>query len=222
MGKTALALNMAEQCSIRGKAVAFFSLEMSRAQLVERLMLGSAGVDSGRARVGKLQGNDFNQIIGAAETLHKASLMVDDTGGLSIPELRTRCMRLKRRSGLDLIVIDYLQLMKGEGDNRTQEVGSISRALKTLAKELDVPIIALAQLSRAVEQRTCKRPNLSDLRDSGEIEQDADLVCFLYRDIVYNAKANPRETELIIAKHRRGPLATIPLYFDCQLTRFAA
>lgn len=222
MGKTAFTLNIAENVAGAGKQVAFFSLEMTRIQLTERLVFGRAEVDSVKARIGKLESNDIRRILGAAESLHAVPLHIDDTSALSVFQLRSHCRRMKRKGGVDLIIVDYLQLMRGSGDSRVQEIGNISRSLKALAKELDVPVIALSQLNRSLESRTEKRPTLSDLRDSGEIEQDADLVWMLYRDVVYNKKANPREAELNMAKNRRGPCGTVRLYFDAQFTRFTA
>ena len=239
MGKTALALNIAANVAIRGsregqppKRVAFFSLEMSREQLVQRMLCSEADVDAQRLRAG---GDDkdrdnadiWNNLWIAADRLSNAQIFIDDTPGLSIMEMRSKSRRLQAEGGLDLIVIDYLQLMQGSAgsrnsDNRQQEVSEISRGLKALARELNVPVLALSQLSRSVEARQVKKPMLSDLRESGSLEQDADIVMFLYREDYYKgADEDPTHiTELIVAKHRNGPVGRVNLFFKNECTKF--
>lgn len=227
MGKTALVLNMAQHVAIREKkAVAFFSLEMSKEQLVQRMLCSEASIDSSRLRIGELEDNDWEKLIWAADSLSRAEIFIDDTPGITVMEMRAKARRLKVEHNLQLIVIDYLQLMQGSGkksgENRQQELSDISRSLKALARELNVPVIALSQLSRSVESRQIKRPMLSDLRESGALEQDADLVAFLYREDYYDKETeNKNITELIIAKHRNGPVDTVKLFFHKQFTRFA-
>lgn len=227
MGKTALVLNMAQNVAIREKkAVAFFSLEMSKEQLVQRMLCSEASIDSSRLRIGELEDNDWEKLIWAADSLSRAEIFIDDTPGITVMEMRAKARRLKVEHNLQLIVIDYLQLMQGSGkksgENRQQELSDISRSLKALARELNVPVIALSQLSRSVESRQVKRPMLSDLRESGALEQDADLVAFLYREDYYDKETeNKNITELIIAKHRNGPVDTVKLFFHKQFTRFA-
>ena len=227
MGKTALVLNMAQHVAIREKkAVAFFSLEMSKEQLVQRMLCSEASIDSSRLRIGELEDNDWEKLIWAADSLSRAEIFIDDTPGITVMEMRAKARRLKVEHNLQLIVIDYLQLMQGSGkksgENRQQELSDISRSLKALARELNVPVIALSQLSRSVESRQVKRPMLSDLRESGALEQDADLVAFLYREDYYDKETeNKNITELIIAKHRNGPVDTVKLFFHKQYTRFA-
>ena len=234
MGKTALALNIAQNVAIRGngdgepKKVAFFSLEMSREQLVQRMLCSEAEVDAQKLRIGQLSAEEWNKLWQAADRLGSAKIFIDDTPGLRIMEMRSKARRLKAQEGLDMIVVDYLQLMQGSAtkanqDNRQQEVSEISRGLKALARELDVPVLALSQLSRGVESRQVKKPMLSDLRESGSLEQDADIVCFLYRDDYYKAEdEEPTHiTELIVAKHRNGPVGHINLFFREQFTKFA-
>jgi len=235
MGKTALALNIAAEVGLRSHKkvkkdpfkVAIFSLEMSKEQLVSRMLCAEAGVDSSRLRVGDMNNEEWGKLWTLGGKLNDANIYIDDTGGLSGMEIRSRARRLMTEiGGLDLIIIDYLQLMRGSGhrsteDNRQAEVSEISRSLKALARELNLPIIALSQLSRAVESRTNKRPMLSDLRESGSLEQDADIVAFLYRDDYYNKESDhPHMTELIIAKHRNGATGTVNLYFEEKFTRF--
>lgn len=199
MGKTALSLNIVQNVAIRSgkqtdgkpKVVAFFSLEMSKEQLVQRMLCAEANIDSQRLRIGELRDEDWIQLIQTADSLSAAQIYIDDTAGITAMEMRSRARRLKAEHGLDLIVVDYLQLMQGSGKrnlsgDRQQEVSEISRSLKALARELNVPIIALSQLSRSVESRQVKRPMLSDLRESGSLEQDADIVMFLYREDYYN------------------------------------
>ncbi|MEG0797727.1 MAG: replicative DNA helicase [Acidaminococcaceae bacterium] len=227
MGKTALVLNMTQNIAIREKkTVAFFSLEMSKEQLVQRMLCAEASIDSARLRVGELQDEDWQKLIDAAGRLSEANIFIDDTPSITVMEMRSKARRLKVEHDLQLIVIDYLQLMQGGGkrnsDNRQQELSEISRSLKALARELHVPVIALSQLSRSVESRQIKRPMLSDLRESGALEQDADMVAFLYREDYYDKDTeNKNITELIIAKHRNGPVDTVKLFFHKQYTRFA-
>lgn len=227
MGKTALVLNIAQHVAVREKkTVAFFSLEMSKEQLVQRLLCSDAPIDSQRLRIGELLDEDWRRLVNAADRLSSSKIFIDDKPGITVMEMRAKARRLKSEHGLDLLVIDYLQLMQGSSgssrnENRQQEISEISRSLKALARELNVPIIALSQLSRSVEARQIKRPMLSDLRESGSLEQDADLVSFLYREDYYNAETeNPNITELIIAKHRNGPVATVNLFFEKSFTKF--
>ena len=227
MGKTALVLNMAQNIAIREKkAVAFFSLEMSKEQLVQRMLCSEASIDSSRLRIGELEDKDWEKLIWAADGLSQAQIFIDDTPGITVMEMRAKARRLKVEHDLQLVVIDYLQLMQGSGkknsENRQQELSDISRSLKALARELNVPVVALSQLSRSVESRQSKRPMLSDQRESGALEQDADLVGFLYREDYYDRDTeNKNITELIIAKHRNGPVDTVKLFFHKQFTRFA-
>jgi replicative DNA helicase len=257
MGKTALATNIAFNVSkayaydiqpdgsrktSNGGVVAFFSLEMSAEQLAMRLLADASGVPSDRLRKGEIDASEFGRVRDAALEIQEAPLFIDATGGLSISKLAARARRLKRQTGLDLIVVDYLQLITGgEGnktDNRVQEVSMITQGLKALAKELSVPVLALSQLSRQVENREDKRPQLSDLRESGSIEQDADMVMFVYREAYYLGRAEPREgspehlawqedldkiqhvAEVIIGKQRHGPIGTVKLHFNADLTKF--
>ena len=226
MGKSSLVLNIAEHVAIAGKkSVAFFSLEMSKEQLVQRMLCSEAGIDASRLRIGQLQENEWPNLVMAADKLSEAKIMMDDTPGMTALEMRSKARRWKNENGLDLIIVDYLQLMQGSNrrssDNRQQEMSEISRSLKGLARELNVPVIALSQLSRSVESRTIKRPMLSDLRESGALEQDADIVCFIYRDDYYNPDTEQKNiAELIVAKHRNGPVGTVPLFFRKDITRF--
>ena len=258
MGKTALVTNIAfsvaknyawepqpdgTRKTVNGGVVAFFSLEMSAEQLAMRLLADASGVSSDRIRKGEIDASEFGRVRDAAMDISSAPLYIDDTGGLSIAKLAARARRLKRQGGLDLIIVDYLQLVTlGEGskhsDNRVQEVSMITQGLKALAKELSVPVIALSQLSRQVESREDKRPQLSDLRESGSIEQDADVVMFIYRESYYKSRAEPREgtpehltwqedmdrihnlAEVIIGKQRHGPIGTVKLHFNEDLTKF--
>jgi replicative DNA helicase len=266
MGKTALATNIAFNAAksyreerddsgtvkvLEGAKVAFFSLEMSSEQLATRILAERTGVSSDRIRRGEVRDEDFPKFLSAAQELERMPLFIDDTPALSVPALRTRARRLKRQQGLGLIVIDYLQLMRTAGDsrpdNRVQEVSEITRGLKAIAKELGVPVLALSQLSRAVEQRDDKRPQLADLRESGSIEQDADVVMFIFREEYYHTRKEPKQNEeenddkfrqrydrwqakgeeihnladLDIAKQRHGPTGTIQLFFDGQMTKFS-
>jgi replicative DNA helicase len=223
MGKTALALNMAEHAAVVAKhKVAVFSLEQSRDQLVDRLLCSQAGVDSWKLRSGNLSDEDFPRIGNAMGILSEAPIFIDDTPGQTALEIRTKARRLQMEQGLDLIIIDYLQLMQGRGqENRVQEVSEISRSLKIVARELNVPVIALSQLSRAVESRPDKRPMLSDLRESGSIEQDADVVLFIYRDEYYERDSDKKNiAEILVRKHRNGPVGEVNLYFQAEQTRF--
>lgn len=231
MGKTAFCLNIATHVSLREtKPVLIFSLEMSKEQLVQRMLCSEAEVDSQRIRTGEIQPQDFTKISQAMGRLGDAPLYIDDSPGVSLMELRAKARKLKMEKGeLGLIVIDYLQLMeakqggsRGGNDNRVQEISAISRGLKGIARELKTPVIALSQLSRAVESRQDKKPMLSDLRESGSIEQDADLVMFLYRDEYYNKEMSekPGIASVIIAKQRNGPVGEIELLFRNNITRF--
>lgn len=224
MGKTAFALNIAQNAAVRNKvSTAVFSLEMSKEQLSHRLLCQEALLDSQRLRTGDLNMNDFNNILRAMGALGDAPIYIDDTPAITPMEIRSKCRRLKLEKGLELIIIDYLQLMSGNArnDNRQQEISEISRSLKALAREMNTPVIALSQLSRACEQRADKRPMLSDLRESGAIEQDADVVAFLYRDGYYNPDSeNPNIAEVNIAKQRNGPTGMIELVWRSDCTKF--
>ena len=227
MGKTAFVLNIAQHVAFKvQKSVAIFSLEMSKEQLVNRLFALEAQVDAQSLRTGNLKDTDWEKLIESAGTIGKSKLMIDDTPGISISELRSKCRKMKLEHGLDLIIIDYLQLMSGRvggrSESRQQEISEISRALKGVARELNVPVIALSQLSRAVEQRPDHRPMMSDLRESGAIEQDADVVMFIYRDDYYNKDTEMKNVaEIIIAKQRNGAIGTINLTWLPQYTKFA-
>ncbi len=259
MGKTALATNMgfnAAQAALDPETgakfhVAFFSLEMSSEQLATRILAEKSGVSSDRIRRGDVKEDDFGRVVEAAQEMNSAPFFIDDTPAITIPMLRTRSRRLKRQFGLDLIIVDYLQLMRGSNakgqENRVQEISEITRGLKAIAKELDVPVLALSQLSRAVELRDDKRPQLADLRESGSIEQDADVVMFVYRDQYYHERAEPKQrsdegddkfherlerwkrraeevynkADVIIAKQRHGPIGTVTLQFEGIVTRFS-
>ncbi|MBZ9609753.1 replicative DNA helicase [Clostridium estertheticum] len=224
MGKTTFALNLAEYAALRqGKSVAVFSLEMSKEQLSYKLLCSEANVDMSKLRHGDLEDRDWENIAKASGPLAAAKIYIDDTAGTSVMDMRSKCRKLKMEHGIDLIVIDYLQLMTGSNtESRQQEVSEISRSIKALAKEMQCPVIALSQLSRAPEQRTDHRPMLSDLRESGSIEQDADLVMFLYRDEYYNEETEDKNVaELIIAKQRNGPIGTVKLAWIGQFSKFA-
>lgn len=225
MGKTAFVLNIAQHVAFRQeKAVAIFSLEMSKEQLVNRLFSLEAHVDAQILRTGNLKDSDWEKLIEGAGTIGKSKLIIDDTSGISITEMRSKCRKYKLEHGLDLIIIDYLQLMSGgkHSESRQQEISEISRSLKAVARELNVPVVALSQLSRAVEQRPDHRPMLSDLRESGAIEQDADVVMFLYRDDYYNKDTDKKNiAEVIIAKQRNGPIGTVELVWLPNYTKFA-
>lgn len=226
MGKTAFTLNLAYNVAVKGKgSVAFFSLEMSAEQLVGRILSSATEVSSSKLRTGQLQPADWDKVANQMDNLMSSKLYIDDTPGLTVQMMRSKLRRLKVEKGLDLIIVDYVQLMTGRNggnsDNRQQEISEISRNLKLIAREMNVPLIALSQLSRGVESRTDKRPVLSDLRESGSLEQDADIVVFLYRDKYYSKDDTQEDiTEVIIRKHRNGALGTINLLFQGELTRF--
>ncbi|GIO11990.1 replicative DNA helicase [Cohnella xylanilytica] len=227
VGKTAFALNIAQNVAVRaGETVAIFSLEMSAAQLVQRMVCAESNVDAGRMRTGYLEGDDWEKLTMAIGALSEAEVYIDDTPGITVADIRAKCRRLKKEKGLGMILIDYLQLIQGRGkagENRQQEVSEISRTLKQIARELEVPVIALSQLSRGVEQRQDKRPMMSDLRESGSIEQDADIVAFLYRDDYYNQETEKKNIiEIIIAKQRNGPVGTVELVFLKQFNKFVS
>jgi replicative DNA helicase len=258
MGKSSLATNIAfaaaqrllrdredgiEPAKSAGTAVALFSLEMSADQLATRILAEQSGISSENLRMGRISQQEFRQLARAAAELQSLPLYLDDTPGLTIAALRTRARRLKRQKGIGMVIVDYLQLLQGTGrssnDNRVNEISEISRGLKTLAKELDVPVVALSQLSRAVEQREDKRPQLSDLRESGSIEQDADIVLFIYREDYYLAAKQPADdhpeidkwreemarvygmAEVIVAKQRHGSTGKVRLKFDSRITKFS-
>lgn len=225
MGKTALVLNIAQYVAFKSELpIAVFSLEMSREQLVNRLFSLESRVDSQHIRTGNLSDREWEDLIEGAGVVGRSKLIIDDTPGISIPELRSKCRKFKMEQDIRMVIIDYLQLMSGSGrtDSRQQEVSDISRSLKALARELNVPVIALSQLSRAVEQRPDHRPMLSDLRESGAIEQDADVVMFIYRDDYYNKDSEKKGiAEIIIAKQRNGPIGTVELAWLPDYTKFA-
>ena len=225
MGKTAFALNIATNAAVRAKVpVAIFSLEMSKEQLVNRVLCGEAMVDSNKVRTGKLDEQDWAKLASALGPLSESEIYIDDTPGISVMEIRAKCRKLKLEKNIGLVVIDYLQLIQGSnkrGGSREQEISEISRSLKILAKEINVPVIALSQLSRAPEQRPDHRPMLSDLRESGAIEQDADIVMFLYRDDYYNEDSDKKNiAEVILAKHRAGSTGTVELLWLGSYTKF--
>ena len=224
MGKTSFALDIARFVSLHeGIPTAIFSLEMSKQQLGVRLLCSQAQVDSQKVRTGYLAKTDWPKLHEAGRRLSEAKMFIDDSAALSVMDVRARARRLAAEQPLELIIIDYLQLMQGRGspESRQLEVSDISRGLKALAKELNVPILALSQLSRAVEGRTDKRPLLSDLRESGSIEQDADVVMFIYREFVYDKETDdPGKTEILVRKQRNGPTGDVKLHFESQFTRF--
>jgi len=235
MGKTAFALNIAQYAAMHSEQrvpVAVFSLEMSKEQLVTRLLCCESRVDASRVRTGHFQENDWPKLIKAASSLHEAKIFIDDTPAISVMEMRAKCRRLKAEHNIGLIVVDYLQLMRGgvSSESRQQEISEISRSLKALAKELDVPVVALSQLNRGLESRTDKRPMMSDLRESGAIEQDADVIMFVYREAVYCDKCKNKEltcdeghernAEIIIGKQRNGPIGTVNVVFMGEYTKF--
>lgn len=226
MGKTALVLNLAEYIALHSSStIAMFSLEMSKEQLVKRMLSMNSKVDSQKIRTGGLEDEEWGKLVESVRRLGNSNLVIDDTSGITAAELRSKCRKLKMEKGLDLVIIDYLQLMSGSGrrrsENRQQEISDISRSLKVMARELEVPVIALSQLSRAVEQRPDKKPMLSDLRESGAIEQDADMVMFLYRDEYYNPDTELKgQAEVIIAKQRSGPTGSVHLKWLAQYTKF--
>lgn len=225
MGKTAFVLNIAQHVAFKlNQTAAIFSLEMSKEQLVNRLFSLESKVDAQKLRTGDLSDGDWEKLIETAGVIGKSNLIIDDTPGISISELRSKCRKYKLEHDLKMIIIDYLQLMSGsgKGDSRQQEISDISRSLKSLARELGVPVLALSQLSRAVEQRPEHRPMLSDLRESGAIEQDADLVMFIYRDDYYNKDTEKKGiAEIIVAKQRNGPIGTVELVWLPEYTKFA-
>lgn len=223
MGKTALALNIGTNAAKAGKIIAIFSLEMSKSQLGIRLLSSASKVNSHYLNTGNISDEDLTKVVNALKELSAFKIYIDDTAGMRLLEMRSKARRIKHDYGLDMIIIDYLQLMQGgRAENRQQEISEISRGLKALARELDVPILALSQLSRSVELRAEKKPQLSDLRESGSLEQDADIVMFLYRDEYYNRDEanNQNIAELIIAKNRNGPTTSIRLRFDKEYVRF--
>ncbi len=223
MGKTSFAMNIVEKAAIAHDAsVAIFSMEMSSVQLVMRMLSSLSRINSNKLKTGDLSDHDWPRVMQSQQLMAKSRIFIDDTPALSPMEVRARCRRLKRQHGLDLIVLDYLQLMQIKGsENRVNEISEISRSLKGLAKELDVPVIALSQLNRSLEQRPNKRPVMSDLRESGAIEQDADLIVFIYRDEVYNEDSMHKgKAEIILGKHRHGSTGMVPLTFLGEFTRF--
>nr|WP_206529679.1 replicative DNA helicase [Brevibacillus sp. SYP-B805] len=226
VGKTAFALNVAQNVAARaGETVAIFSLEMAASQLVQRMICAEGNLDASKLRTGWLEEDDWQKLTMAIGTLAKAPIYIDDTPGVTVQDIRAKCRRLQAERGLGLVLIDYLQLIhgRGKGDNRQQEVSEISRNLKGIARELNVPVIALSQLSRSVEQRQDKRPMMSDIRESGSIEQDADIVAFLYRDDYYNKETeNKNVIEVIIAKQRNGPTGTVELAFLKEYNKFVS
>ncbi len=235
MGKTAFALNVAQNAAIHSSQktpVAVFSLEMSKEQLVTRLLCSESRLDAGRLRTGHLQDSDWDRLLNGANHLHEAKIFIDDTPAISVLEMRAKCRRMKAEHDIGLIMVDYLQLMRGgaNSESRQQEISEISRSLKALAKELDVPVVALSQLNRSLENRTDKRPMMSDLRESGAIEQDADVIMFVYRDAVYCddckkrdgscTKGHEKDASIIIGKQRNGPIGDVELVFLGEYTRF--
>jgi replicative DNA helicase len=228
VGKTALSLSLAHNASLRyGHGIAIFSLEMSKEQLIARLLSMDAQVDQQRLRTGYIDDDEWERISESVGRLSEANIYIDDTPGIPLVEMRSKARRLMMEHGFDLLIVDYLQLMQGSGggrqghENRVQEISEISRGLKGLARELNVPVLALSQLSRAVESRTDKKPQLSDLRESGSIEQDADVVMFIYRDEVYNPDTDRKNiADIIVSKHRNGPVGQISLYFQAAQTRY--
>ncbi len=224
MGKTALALNMAQKIAVQGEPVAIFSLEMSREEVVTRMLCAEGRIDSQRLRTGRLTESDFTKLSNAASVLYKRPIFVDDSPGLTVTEIRAKCRRMRRRPGLSLVIVDYLQLMSTPGgENRQQEIATISRSLKNLARELHVPIIAVSQLNRSLEAREDKRPRLADLRESGAIEQDADVVMFLYRHEYYHPEAVETKgiAEVMVAKHRQGATGRVEMTFLPEFTLFS-
>src|SRR5205809_767766 len=227
VGKSSMALTMAHNTAVKHqRSVAVFSLEMSKEQLVQRLLSMDASIDQQRLRTGWIEEDEWDRIVYAMDTLSEANIWIDDTASISTMEMRSKARRLQAEHGVDLIIVDYLQLMQAtiggrRNENRVQEISEISRSLKGLARELNVPILALAQLSRAVESRQSKVPQLSDLRESGSIEQDSDVVMFIYREDVYNPETERKNiADIIVAKHRNGPVGEISLYFQASQTRF--
>ncbi len=224
MGKTAFVLNLAQHMAFKeNKSVAIFSLEMGKEQLINRLFALEGNIEATHLRNGRLDDSEWDKLAEAASVIGDSRLIIDDTAGITVQQLRSKCRKYKLEKGLDVIIIDYLQLMSGSGrtESRQQEISEISRSLKLLARELDVPVIALSQLSRAVEQRPDKRPMMSDLRESGAIEQDADIIMFIYRDDYYNQDTEKKNiSEIIIGKQRSGPVGTVELAWLPEYTRF--
>ena len=227
LGKTSLALSVAHNAAVKyQRSVAIFSLEMSKEQLAQRLLSMDASIDQQRLRTGWIEDDEWERIVIARDKLEEANIWIDDTASISTTELRSKARRLHAEYGIDLVVVDYLQLMQAtiggrRNENRVLEISEISRSLKALARELNMPVLALAQLSRAVESRQSKVPQLSDLRESGSIEQDSDIVMFIYRDDIYNQESEKKNiADVIVAKHRNGPLGEISLYFQANQTRF--
>jgi len=227
IGKTSLAMSMAHNAALKyHNSVAFFSLEMSKDQLAQRLLSMDSGIDQQRLRTGRIEEEEWERIVYAMDTLSEANIWIDDTASITPLEMRSKSRRIHAQHGIDLIIVDYLQLMQAtiggkRNENRVQEISEISRSLKGLARELNIPVLALAQLSRAVESRQSKVPQLSDLRESGSIEQDSDIVMFIYRDDIYNSESEKKSiADIIIAKHRNGPVGEISLYFQANQTRF--
>jgi len=223
VGKTSLCLSIGRNAARHGQHVAIFSLEMSSAQIVQRMVAAETGIDAQRLRLGNLHEDEWPLFVQATGKLADLPVFIDDTPSISALQLRTKARRLHAEHGLDLVVVDYLQLMTGDvrSENRVQEVSYISRWLKALARELDLPVVAASQLSRAVEQRTDKKPILADLRDSGSLEQDADVVMFIYRDELYHPDTEKQHiADIIIAKHRNGPTGTVQLFFRNRLAQF--
>lgn len=226
MGKTAFGLNIVQHAAVHeGKSCAIFSLEMSGTQVATRLLGAEAGVNMEHFRTGEMTDDDWVKVVDAISVLAESKIYIDDTGGITLSELRSKCRKLKIEKGLDLIMIDYLQLMSGSGrgsDNRQQEISEISRGLKMLARELNIPVIALSQLSRSLESRSDRRPMMSDLRESGAIEQDADVIMFIYRDEYYHPDSEDKGVaEIIISKQRNGPVGTVKLHYAGQFVRFS-
>ena len=226
MGKSAFAINLATNVALQsGKGVAIFNLEMSKEQVGNRILCSEAMIDSNKVRSGQLEDDDWVKLASTLGRLSEAPIYIDDTAGITIMEIRAKCRKLKIEKDIGLVVIDYLQLIQGSGKknaSREQEISEISRSLKILAKELNIPVIALSQLSRSVEKRDDKRPMLSDLRESGSIEQDADIVIFLYRDDYYNEDSEKKNVaEVILAKHRGGSTGTVDLAWLPSYTKFA-
>ncbi len=227
IGKTSLSLSLAHNTALKYQnSIAVFSLEMSKDQLAQRLLSMDAGIDQQRLRTGRIEEDEWDRIVYAMDTLSEANIWIDDTASISTMEMRSKARRLHAQHNIDLIIVDYLQLMQAtiggrRNENRVQEISEISRSLKGLARELNIPVLALAQLSRAVESRQSKVPQLSDLRESGSIEQDSDIVMFIYRDDLYNPESERKNiADIIIAKHRNGPVGEISLYFQASQTRF--
>ncbi|MFN8378414.1 MAG: replicative DNA helicase [Anaerolineae bacterium] len=224
MGKTSFLLSVALNAAKVGARIAIFTMEMGADQIVQRFMAMETGINTQKLRTGQLNQQEYSKFVHSAGNLGGLPIFIDDTPSMTPVQMRTKCRRVQHEHGLDLVIVDYLQLMSGGGtfeNNRVQEISYISRSMKEMARELQVPVFSAAQLSRAVEQRQDKHPQLSDLRESGSLEQDADIVAFLYREVVYNeATENPNKAEIIIAKHRNGPTDTISLHYERQLTKF--